>query len=150
MSWDLFVQNIPDSVSSPREIPDDFRPRPLGRRDDIIRRILEIIPEADFTDPSWGTIRGEGFSIELNMGEGEVLESFALHVRGGDQAVVVITGLLDHLGFRALDPGSDSGIFHGGDDALESFRSWRAFRDRVCDRLRPPPPPPRSPRVGGP
>ena len=66
MSWDIFVQDIPDEARAVRDIPDDFEPRPLGSRTEVIRRIPEVVPTADFSDPSWGTVEGPDFSIELN------------------------------------------------------------------------------------
>jgi hypothetical protein len=130
VSWDIFVQDIPASAESASDIPDDFRPRPLGNRRDVIRRILEVDPTAVFDDPSWGTFSGDGFSVEFNMGTEEALASFALHVRGGSVAAGLAVDLLTRCGWRALDPQSPSGIFDP-DRALESLAAWRAYRDRV-------------------
>ncbi|MBI2929309.1 MAG: hypothetical protein HYY24_26895 [Verrucomicrobia bacterium] len=131
MSWDIHVQDIPASAQSPADIPDDFRPQPLGRRSDIIARIREVLPHADFTDPSWGKIEGSDCSIEIGMGENELVQSFAFHVRGGDLAAFVVAGILQHLGFRAFDPCSDTGIFRPNAEAAEGLRKWRAYRDRT-------------------
>src|SRR5437868_960118 len=122
MSWDIFVQHIPASAQSPADIPDDFEPRPLGKRSDIIARIREVIPTADFTDPAWGTIEGSEFSIEVNMGDEEQVQGFAFHVRGGDLAAFVVADILKHLGFRAFDPNSETGIFEAGPDSANGLR----------------------------
>jgi hypothetical protein len=45
------------------------RPGPLGTRAELISRIRELLPETDFSDPSWGILDEPGFSIEFNMGE---------------------------------------------------------------------------------
>jgi len=90
MSWDIYVQDIPPSVKSISEMPDDFEPQPLGTRGDIIARIREVIPNADFTSPSWGQIDGPDFSIEVSMGALEQVVSFAFHVRGGDLATFAV------------------------------------------------------------
>lgn len=132
MSWDIFVQDMPASAQSEDDIPDEFEPQPLGRRADIIARIREVVPTAEFADPSWGTIEGPDFSIEIGMGEDEVVESFAFHVRGGDLAAIVVSDVLEHLGFRAFDPSSDSGMFEPGPPAAEGLRRWRAYRDAVA------------------
>src|SRR5262245_31301564 len=104
MSWDIYVQDIPPSVKSVSEMPDDFEPRPLGKRDDIISRIREVVPNADFTSPSWGLIVGPDFSIEISIGDLEQVDGFAFHVRGGDLAAFVVADILCHLGLRAFDP----------------------------------------------
>ena len=133
MSWDLFIQDLPKGINSIAEIPEDFAPQPLGRRDELIARIKELVPGADFSDPSWGVIDGPGYSVEVNMGQAEEVDSFAFHVRGGDLVVGLIADLLDHLKVGALDPQSDTGIFQR-DKALESLRRWREYRDQVVGR----------------
>ena len=132
MSWDIFVLDLPRDAQSVDDVPRDYEPKALGQRDVLIAKIRELVPSADFSDPSWGTIEGENFSIELNMGKERVVGSFAFHVRGGEAAVGVVAAILSHLDLRAID-GQTGEFFEWGDSALESFRAWRAFRDRVID-----------------
>jgi len=124
---------LPKGINSVAEIPNDFGPQPLGRRDELIAKIKELVPGADFSDPSWGVIDGPGYSVEVNIGEAEEVDSIALHVRGGDLVVGLIADLLDQLNVGALDPQSNSGIFQR-DEALGSLRRWRAYRDQVVGR----------------
>jgi hypothetical protein len=134
MSWDIFVEDIPPSVKSLDELPDDFKPRPLGTRADIIARIREVVPSADFTDPSWGKIVGPDFSIEVSLGDLEQVSDFAFHVRGGDPAAIVVADILRHLGYRAFDPSSPSGIFDLDGGSANSFRQWRNYRDSIVGK----------------
>lgn len=129
MSWDIFVQDLPDGVSSAEEIPDGFRPAVLGAREDLIHRIRSVLPEVDFSDPAWGVLEREGASIEFNMGKEGASTGFALHVRGGPQAAFVVRLLLDALRLRALDPSSETGFFALDDGSTEGFEAWRKFRD---------------------
>lgn len=130
VSWDIFVQDIPAAATSVGDIPDDFTPRTLGNREDVIRRILEVVPTAVFDKPSWGTFDCEDFSVEFNMGDNEELDSFALHIRGGDTAAGLVADLLTRCGWRAFDPASDSGIFDVR-SAVDSLARWRTYRNRV-------------------
>ena len=133
MSWDIFVQDLPRDARSTADIPADFRPKSIGKRADVIRKIRELLPEANFSDPSWGRIEAEDWSIEVNIGDSEECKSFALHVRGGDAVVGVVAGILAHLDLRALD--SQTGeFFVAGPEALESFQKWRAYRDQVIHK----------------
>ena len=131
MSWDIFVQDLPEGVTTIDDIPKDFAPQPLGPRSTIISKILEVVPSADFSDPAWGQIDGENWSIEVNLGASELCHSFAFHVRGGDEAAGVVAAVLEHLHLRALDPGGEGGIFSAGPGSVESFRRWRAYRDKA-------------------
>ncbi len=134
MSWDIFVQYIPEDVkqiSDMREKYSKFKPRPIGMRSDIIKKIKKVIPEADFSNPSWGVIEGNGFSIEVNMGEQEECKGFAFHVRGGDVAAFVICEILKNLGLRAFDSSSETGLFEIGSGDVVALQRWRQYRDKV-------------------
>jgi hypothetical protein len=131
MSWDIFVQDLPEDASTVQEIPDDFQPKPLMSRVALLSGIKEVIPQADVTDPSWIRVDGPGYSIEINVGRDDPVLDFAFHVRGGDLASGVIAHVLEHFDLRAIDPGSDTGMFDR-DGAADSLRKWRAYRDQVA------------------
>jgi hypothetical protein len=131
VSWDIFVQDLPPESRSVSEIPDDFQPKPIGERRYVIATIERLFPEADFTDPGWGRIDSASYSIEVNLGESETLSSFAFHIRGNDEAAYVVAEILEALRLRAIDPGSETGIFELGPSSVESFRRWREYRNRV-------------------
>lgn len=136
MSWDIFVQDVPVDAKKIADIPDDFKPAPIGKHSDVIQKIREIVPFADFTDPEWGYIDGEGFSIEVNIpDDDDLLMGFAFHVRGGVTAVGIIADILDQLGLRAIDGGSDTGFFDR-DKAQASLLRWRTYRDQVINAPR--------------
>jgi hypothetical protein len=139
MSWDIFVQDLPAGISSVADIPDSFKPGPIGQRSEIMAKLSALYPESNFTDPSWGTLELPGCSIEFNLGSGDKLQSFAMHVRGDERAPVVIGDIIAGLGVRALDPSSASGLFES-DPILrsESFTRWKSCRSQVlADRDRP-------------
>jgi hypothetical protein len=133
VSWDIFVQDLPKDAKSVADIPDDFEAQPIGRRKEIIEGIRRVIPDMDMSDPTWLTIDGPDWSIEVNIGNGEILESFAFHVRGGDLAAAVVADILQELGLRALDPSSETGIFDPT-TAKESLQRWRKYRNQIIDK----------------
>ena len=112
MSRDIFVQDLPPTITSVAQIPNDFEPRSIGSRSQIIAVIGSVVPKADCSDPSWVVIdESPVFHIEVNLGETENLAGFAFHVSGGAEADRVVSRILDALHLRALDPASDSGLF---------------------------------------
>jgi hypothetical protein len=118
------------SVASIEDVPEDFEPRPLGSRQELVRRIVEVVPQSDFRDPAWGLIERDTFTIEVSMGRDDIVQAITFHVRGsGDEAVAVVARVLDHLGLRAVD--TESGDFFAPDSAAASFDSWQAFRNDV-------------------
>jgi hypothetical protein len=130
MSWDIFVMDLPKDAKSVDEIPQDFKGEPLGKRADLIAAIQSVASMADFSDPTWGTINGPDWSIEVSLGEEDVCGSFAFHVRGGYGAAGVVAAILDRLQLRALDSGSGD-FFVAVPEAEASFQSWREYRDQV-------------------
>jgi len=137
MSWDIFVADLPSEVKRVDELPKHFRPAPIGPRSEIIAKIQEVIPGADFSNPRWGYIKGDGWSIEVSIGDEEICDGFFLHVRGADAdaAVGAIATMLTRLALRAIDF-QTSEFFIAGPQAIESFRRWRQYRDQVVDQYR--------------
>lgn len=129
MSWDVFVQDLPQEAKNAEDIPSDFRPAPIGKRSVIIERIREVLPTADFSDPAWGRIDGDDWSIEVNIGVQEECNGFALQIRGGDAAVGAVEAILQRLHLRALDTQTGN-FFKAGPESIDSFRKWRAYRDQ--------------------
>jgi len=129
MSWDISIQDLPRNAHRVQDIPHDYQPKPLGPREEVIRRILEVVPDVNFSDPSWGLL--DDPCIEFNMGRDETCDSFMLHVRSSN-AVDLIARLLDHLQLRGLD--CQTGDFFSVEAAEASFGDWKAFRDRVVQK----------------
>jgi hypothetical protein len=90
MSWDIIVMDLPPGLKSVAELPKDFKPRPLGQRSDLIKKISAIFPNIDFSDPSWGILKADGCYIEFSMGPHDEVKDFGLHVRGGDECPNVV------------------------------------------------------------
>jgi hypothetical protein len=129
MSWDIYIMNFPATAQRVADIPDDFQPKPLGKRADLIAQIRGVIPSADFSKPDWGVFEGEGFSIEFQMGDKEICQSVTLLVRGGGSPAPLIGALLDRLKVRGIDC-QTSEFFHI-EAARASFGSWQQYRDQI-------------------
>lgn len=127
-SWDVFVQDFPAGATTKSDIPDNFQPGPIGTRSDLIKKIKAVVPKADFSDPSWGKIEGKDFSIEINLGDDEELTSFAFHVRGSDEAALIVARILKQLNLRALDSGT--GEFLELKNPAKGLRIWRGYNDK--------------------
>jgi hypothetical protein len=132
VSWDILIVDLPRDAQTVSGLPNDFKPRPLGSRRDLITAILSAAPTADFSDPAWGQILAKDFTIEVSMGKAEQTASVMLHVRGGQGAVALIAKILDRLNARALD--IQTGEIFQETTAATSFATWRAYRDRVINQ----------------
>jgi hypothetical protein len=129
MSWDVFAQDLPADARTVDDIRQDFVPAPIGSRSEIIRKIKEVVPFADFSDPSSGEIEGEGFSIDVSTNGDEEVTCVAFSVRGNDRAAGIISEILTKLNLRALDSGT--GDFFDHERAAEGLQRWRQYRDQI-------------------
>lgn len=125
MSWDIFIQQFPESATRVADIPDTFTAAPIGRRSDVIDKIRRAEADADFSDPAWGRIAGEDFSIEIGTGDDDTLYGVTLHVRGSDAALPHIINILRALELRAID--SWTGEFFDPETAPMSLARWRSY-----------------------
>ena len=136
MSWDIFIANFPRDMSRLGDLPRDFKLSPLGARSELINRIRQILPGADFKDPAWGIFEGDGFSIEFNIGKEENCDGLMLHVRGGgSRAMATIAELLQRLQLRGID--CQTSEFFSYEAAERSFGQWQKYRDQVIKGNKP-------------
>ena len=120
MSWDIFIQDLPD-VASAKDIPEDFRPQPLGDREAVIARILNAVPIGELQDSDWIFVNADDIdlSIQLHMEDERQVRYLVAHVHGGTQSASCIAALLNGLGLRALD--TNTGEFFDGAALDESL-----------------------------
>jgi hypothetical protein len=114
MSRDIFVQDIPASISSVEEIPADWMPEPLPFTPSSVIAAARRHATLDDSDPTWVQVSGAGIDIELNIPDETPFMSFAIHDRSSDRNAgdSFIARVLDDLSARAFDPeGSESGLF---------------------------------------
>lgn len=83
MSWDVLIMKTKYDFEAPEEEQPPVPP--LGQRDEIIEKLTRRLPNLDYRDKAWGVLEGEGFSIEFNTGDEELVDSIMLHVRGGER-----------------------------------------------------------------
>lgn len=104
MSWDIFIQDLPD-VASINDVPATHRPNPIGHRDHIIAKIKEAVPFVQEQDRDWLFIRQPGMdlSLQLHMEGPDTVRYVVAHVHGGDQSAVCVAAILRALNLRAHD-----------------------------------------------
>jgi hypothetical protein len=104
MSWQVLLMELPAEAQSMTQVPHDYRADSLGDRALLASRLEEAIPGIEFEDPSWGSVNGDGFSIQIDLGEQSEVDSVTLHVQGGgSDAMQTIWQTTRALGVRALD-----------------------------------------------
>jgi hypothetical protein len=132
MSWDIYIQDFPQTATRVSDIPNDFQPNALGKRTELIAKIHDVVPSADFSNPEWGIFEGDGYSIEFVMGSSEVCTGISLFVRGGGSPASLIAALLERLKLRGID--CQTSQFFDVEAAKASYGQWQQYRDRVIEK----------------
>lgn len=104
MNWDIFIQDLPN-VRTAKDIPDDFKPQPIGEREVLAARILKVFPMADRQDEDWFFVKAPGMdlSLQLHMEDAAQVRYIVAHVHSGDQSAAGVAALLRELGLRGMD-----------------------------------------------
>lgn len=124
MSWDVLLLRLPDDVASVREMPDGYTPPPFGSQEEVLAAVQRATPEADLADPTWGELRGAGWSMQLNIGSRDPVDSIMLHIRGsGDDVLTPVFRLAAALSCKVLDCSSGDVI------TPQDTTGWHAFQD---------------------
>ena len=128
MSWDVLIMRVPEGVTDLGDIPDDYD-EPLCSHSELTARLRAVFPDIDLTDPTWGILEGEDYSIEFNMDEEDPCDSVMLHVRGGDSALAPIKALCDSTGWAAVDAGGGE-IIPLTAESVPGFTAWQHMRQQ--------------------
>ncbi|KNY25862.1 hypothetical protein [Pseudobacteroides cellulosolvens] len=101
MSWGIVLVKVPDEVRTLSELPKDYSPPPLGTLNDILEMLKELLPDVDFSNPSWGILGTEKGSIEFSIGDKDPVESIVLYIRG--EVIDIICKLCKETSWQAFD-----------------------------------------------
>jgi len=113
MSWDIFIQDLPD-VPSISEVPADHKPGPIGKLEELMAKILEVVPFGARQDADWifAVADDIDISLQFHMQDAEQVRYIVAHIHGGEQSAVCVAAILRHLGLRGLDT-ETSELFDG-------------------------------------
>ena len=131
MSWDVMIFG-----GDPEQFTNEETAPSLGDAADVRTKISRSLPEVDWTDPAWGVLEGDGWSIEFNHKTDGIADELMLHVRGGGDPIGAIVKLCRDNGWVAYDTTADAVI----DLAAPWTRSWeefQAFRDKAFSVANP-------------
>lgn len=108
MSWDVLLMRIPPDINTLEELEEEYEEKgedweALGSREEVLSLLPALLPEADFSDPTWGSLTASNFSIEFNIGDGDPIETIMLHIRGGEGSTEVIRKICTSTEWSAID-----------------------------------------------
>jgi hypothetical protein len=130
MSWDIMIYASEVPPPPVAEMTDEWRFQPLGPCREVRDKISKCLPEVDWSDPTWGTYEGDGFTLEFCISEPDICESIMVLVRGGGDAVAALLKLAQRWNWYFLDTAQGE-WFHHCADCEAGWKAFQAYRDRV-------------------
>jgi hypothetical protein len=115
-------------------MPNDWRGDSLGLQAEVRQKISTIMPQVDWTDPSWGVFDGDGFSFEFSVGKEDPSDGFMIQVRGGGPAVMKLLELVESTGWYFLDCSQGEWLHHCKDPDA-GWIGFQVYRDRVTSKM---------------
>jgi hypothetical protein len=130
MSWDIYIQDLP-RVASVKDIPEAFRPQPIGDRATFINLIKEVVPFAEEQDDNF-YVNAPDIDLSLSLGREpgtELLNYIVIHVHAGDHSPACAAAIVKATGLQALDTATSE--FFNADAPEHGFKQWSVYRDEV-------------------
>jgi hypothetical protein len=136
MSWDVIVFNF--RGSPPRDL-ESFEshepPEALGTPNTVSRSIDEFLPGVHWSDPTAGLYEGDEFTIEFNLGGGEIVNTMHLQVRGSGDAVAALMQFAVPCGWSLLDC-STSKFLDPNNPSTEGWDGFQSLRNRAMEQYK--------------
>lgn len=129
MSWDIFISRTPVDQLSEANFES------LGSKKEVIHKLSELLPSANFADSEWGTYKDDECSIEFNMNnDNDELKHLTFHIRGGgERPLCILKEICDTSECYAMD-GSSGEQMNFDKQTEKSFKEWQNYRDTVLNR----------------
>jgi hypothetical protein len=129
MGFDLFFLNIPPQVTHMSDIPKGIPP--LGPLEEVLNKVRTSYPALKLDETGFGDIDGGSYSIEIDIGNDDPVDSIMVTLRGGPEGIDALAPIFAQ-GFRAVAPGIDT-IASTPADLHTAFAAFTAYRDTVTD-----------------
>lgn len=129
MSWDVLLLNYEGNPPTP-DGEEEPPSSPLGPAAEVRASLARALPGIDWSEPAWGVYQGDGFTIELNTGTDDPIESIMLHVRGEGDAPSALRAIAAPHRWSLYDLSADAYLDPDDPDAA-GWDAFRAYRDRA-------------------
>ena len=129
VSFDVYAFVPPPGVSQIEDMPNDYEPASLGRRDAVVEVIRQVAPDMDSSDPSLLVLDGPDHLIEIGLGANAEVDGMMFFCRGGDGTVPLVLAICARFGAVAFD--TSEGILLSELSGADSMATWQSYRDRV-------------------
>lgn len=125
---------FPKDIRNLEELPNDFKPTPIGKREQVIEAIRSEVPTATLDTFGSLTIDSRDYTISASLGTNDFCTDIMFEVHGSESAAYVIQRILKRLDVRGWDTGGNQFLDLEGDPTT-GFKQWSKYRDHVRDKV---------------
>ena len=140
MSWDLivFAKDTPTRSDEKglASFEDGWEATDIGTLEEVPREISRAFPETNWSDPTWGLLAGDSFSLEFSLGRKEPVNTFSIHARGS--ATDAVLHMISVTGWKVLDVQTTQWL-NDAEDPDRGRRLFQNFLDTVIEEHHAPP-----------
>src|SRR5262245_62239948 len=132
MSWTLIAMKFEAPPPPMNRLPHGWEPEVMGTADEVRAKISTHLPRTDWANPAWGLYPGDGFTFEFGLAwdDPTKLTNFAIHVRGGGDAIADLIKFARPNGWYLLD-GSTGQWLDLDKPCHDSFRAYQGYVDQI-------------------
>jgi hypothetical protein len=104
MSWDALILSGEGTVGSLVGVPRDWKPSPLGGRDQVRATLEQCLPEIEWvTGRDYGALESQEFAIEFRLPDEEPVRAITVRVVGHGDPIRVLLELCRTNGWVVFD-----------------------------------------------
>ena len=129
MSWDAIIFNKTGLPASFENLPDDWKPTPIGTLEGVRTQISQVV-DVNWSSPAYGTLETPDFVVEFNIRAEPTLDTVGVRVVGGGNPMPVLVQLCRSNNWVLFDI-QTSELIHAEQDATSSWCQFTNWRDRA-------------------
>lgn len=134
----MILYALPAGAALSRDAEGEAVAPPLGAADEVRAKIARSLPETDWSDPSWGTLEADEYTIEFNLAVKEHVRGLTCYIHGGASVLEPIARLCRDHGWSAFDTTTGK-LLDPDAPSSEGVEAFNDFRSSVtAELIRPP------------
>lgn len=135
MSWDLIVFAADTPMNSDSDgiasFAENWTSPNIGMLPEVQQSIALIFSEVDWSDPIWGILVGNSYSLEFALGSAEQINTFSIYARG--EATPAVMQLANITGWKILDVSTMTWLNQAIDPDV-GRRQFQSYFDTVIEQ----------------
>jgi len=132
MSWDALIFNGQDVPASIEDVPNDWRPNPLGNPEQIKSKISSVLTNISWDEAGNGKVESPEFAIEFHIAQEEQIDTIGVRIVGDGDPIPILVRLCRTNGWVIFDNQAGD-LINFDNNPSASWHKFTEWRDRVIN-----------------